>query len=108
MPAFVKLLAAGSGATASRLIDLESPRGSKLRLELKAIETIQLAELIRTFAIAYTCCRSRCGCEFRRRLKPSIAESMRRPLICGVGPCRPCFCAYKYGCISFGSVVGWL
>jgi hypothetical protein len=52
VPAFVELLAAGSGATASCLIEVESPRGSKLRLELKAIATSQLAELIRTFAIA--------------------------------------------------------
>ncbi len=49
-PAFVELLASGSGATASCLIEVESPRGSKLRLELKAIETSQLAELIRAFA----------------------------------------------------------
>jgi hypothetical protein len=52
MPAFVELLASGSGATASCLIEVESPRGGKLRLELKAIETSQLAELIRTFATA--------------------------------------------------------
>ena len=52
VPAFVELLASGSGATASCLIEVESPRGSKLRLELKAIETSQLAELIRTFATA--------------------------------------------------------
>jgi hypothetical protein len=52
VPAFVELLASGSGATASCLIEVESPRGGKLRLELKAIETSQLAELIRTFATA--------------------------------------------------------
>ena len=52
VPAFVELLASGCGATASCLIEVESPRGSKLRLELKAIETSQLAELIRTFATA--------------------------------------------------------
>ena len=50
VPAFVELLASGSGATASCLIEVESSRGSKLRLELKAIETSQLAELIRAFA----------------------------------------------------------
>ncbi|HXB74688.1 MAG TPA: hypothetical protein VNY05_41015 [Candidatus Acidoferrales bacterium] len=50
MPAFVELLASGSGATASCLMEVESSRGSKLRLELKAIETSQLAELIRAFA----------------------------------------------------------
>jgi hypothetical protein len=52
VPAFVELLASGSGATASCLIEVESPRGGKLRLELKAIETGQLVELIRTFATA--------------------------------------------------------
>ena len=52
VPAFVELLASGCGATASCLIEVESPRGSKLRLELKAIETSQLAELIRRFATA--------------------------------------------------------
>ena len=50
LPAFVELLASSSGAATSCLIEVESPRGSKLRLELKAIETSQLAELIRTFA----------------------------------------------------------
>ena len=50
VPAFVELLASGSGATASCLIEVESARGGKLRLELKAIETSQLAELIRAFA----------------------------------------------------------
>ena len=38
VPTFVELLASGSGATASCLMEVESPRGSKLRLELKAIE----------------------------------------------------------------------
>ena len=52
VPAFVELLASGCGATASCLIEVESQRGAKLRLELKAIETSQLAELIRTFATA--------------------------------------------------------
>jgi hypothetical protein len=52
VPAFVELLASGCGATASCLIEVESPGGAKLRLELKAIETSQLAELIRMFATA--------------------------------------------------------
>ena len=52
VPAFVELLASGSGATASCLIEVESPRGGKLRLELKAIETSELAELIRAFVAA--------------------------------------------------------
>jgi hypothetical protein len=51
MPAFVELLTSGSGAT-SCLVEVESPQGGKLRLELKDIETRQLAELIRTFATA--------------------------------------------------------
>ena len=52
VPAFVELLASGSGAAASCLVEVESPRGGKLRLELKAIETSQLAELIRAFVAA--------------------------------------------------------
>ena len=49
VPAFVELLASGSGAT-SCLMEVESPQGAKLRLELKAIGTGELAELIRAFA----------------------------------------------------------
>jgi hypothetical protein len=49
-PAFVELLAGSSGAAASCLVEVESPRGAKLRLELKAIPTSELAELIRAFA----------------------------------------------------------
>ena len=52
VPAFVELLASGSGAATSCLVEVESPRGGKLRLELKAIGTRELAELIRTFATA--------------------------------------------------------
>ena len=37
-------------AAASCLVEVESPRGAKLRLELKAIPTSELAELIRAFA----------------------------------------------------------
>ena len=48
--AFVELLAGNPGATASCLVEVESPRGAKLRLELKAIPTSELAELIRAFA----------------------------------------------------------
>ncbi len=48
--AFVELLAGNTGATASCLVEVESPRGAKLRLELKAIPTSALAELIRAFA----------------------------------------------------------
>jgi hypothetical protein len=46
----VELLAGTTGAAASCLVEVESPRGSKLRLELKAIPTRELAELIRAFA----------------------------------------------------------
>jgi hypothetical protein len=49
-PAFVELLAGTTGAAASCLVEVESPRGAKLRLELKAIPTSALAELIRAFA----------------------------------------------------------
>ena len=54
-PAFVELLAETTGAalhptSTSCLAEVESPRGAKLRLELKAISSNQLAELIRAFA----------------------------------------------------------
>jgi hypothetical protein len=53
LPAFVELLASGSGGVAaSCLVEVESPRGAKLRLELKGIQTSELAELIRAFAAA--------------------------------------------------------
>jgi hypothetical protein len=48
--AFVELLAGTTGAAASCLVEVESPRGAKLRLELKAIPTSALAGLIRAFA----------------------------------------------------------
>jgi hypothetical protein len=47
---FVELLAENTGAVASCLVEVESPRGAKLRLELKAIPTSYLGELIRAFA----------------------------------------------------------
>jgi hypothetical protein len=51
----MELLAQTSGATVRRgetscLVEVESQRGAKLRLELKAMETSALAELIRAFA----------------------------------------------------------
>jgi hypothetical protein len=54
-PAFVELLAQTAGATLHRgetscLVEVESPQGAKLRMELKAIQTSALAELIRAFA----------------------------------------------------------
>lgn len=48
--AFVELLAGTTGAPASCLVEVESQRGAKLRLELKAIPASTLAELIRAFA----------------------------------------------------------
>jgi hypothetical protein len=56
-PEFVELLAQTAGATfdggaTSCLVEVESPQGAKLRLELKAIGTSALAELIRAFAAA--------------------------------------------------------
>ena len=52
LPAFVELLAAGSGTARSCMVEVESPRGAKLRLELKGIQASELAELIRVFAAA--------------------------------------------------------
>ena len=53
LPAFVELLASGSGGmAASCLVEVESPRGAKLRLELKGMQASELAELIRAFATA--------------------------------------------------------
>ena len=52
LPAFVELLASGSGTGTSCLVEVESPRGAKLRLELKGIQASELAELIRVFAAA--------------------------------------------------------
>lgn len=49
-PSFVELLAETTGGVASCWVEVESPRGGKLRLELKAIQTGALAELIRAFA----------------------------------------------------------
>jgi hypothetical protein len=52
LPAFVELLASGSGTGTSCMVEVESPRGAKLRLELKGVQTSELAELIRVFAAA--------------------------------------------------------
>lgn len=49
-PAFVELLTQTTGAAPSCLVEVESQRGAKLRLELKAIQPSALAELIRSFA----------------------------------------------------------
>jgi hypothetical protein len=50
LPTFVELLASGSGTGTSCLVEVESQRGAKLRLELKGIQPSELAELIRAFA----------------------------------------------------------
>ena len=47
---FVELLAPASAVTASCLIEVESQRGGKLRLELKGIATSEIAQLIHSFA----------------------------------------------------------
>lgn len=52
VPAFVELVASGSGTASSCLVEVESPQGAKLRLELKGIQASELAELIRAFAAA--------------------------------------------------------
>ena len=54
-PAFVELLSETTGAALRRsetscLVEVESPRGGKLRLALKAVPTSALAELICAFA----------------------------------------------------------
>jgi hypothetical protein len=49
-PAFVELLTASTGTATSCVVEVESVRGGKLRLDLKTIATSQLAELIRAFA----------------------------------------------------------
>jgi hypothetical protein len=49
-PAFVELLAQTTGAAPSCVVEVESQRGAKMRLELKGIPTSTLAELIRAFA----------------------------------------------------------
>jgi hypothetical protein len=48
--AFVELLTPACGGAASCIVEVESPRGGKLRLELKGIGTSEIAQLIRTFA----------------------------------------------------------
>jgi hypothetical protein len=50
LPAFVELLTSSSGAATSCLVEVESPQGAKLRLELKGVPTSELAKLIRAFA----------------------------------------------------------
>jgi hypothetical protein len=49
LPAFVELLAAGSGVGTGCRVEVESAKGAKLRLELTGMPTSELAELIRVF-----------------------------------------------------------
>src|SRR3954453_16825079 len=46
-PAFVELLTPVSGAVTNCSVEVESVQGGKLRLELKAVATTELANLIR-------------------------------------------------------------
>jgi hypothetical protein len=48
--AFVELLASSPATASSCVVEVESASGGKLRLDLKAIATSQLVELIRAFA----------------------------------------------------------
>ena len=48
--AFVELLTPASGVAASCIIEVESHRGGKLRLEVKGIATSEIAQLIHSFA----------------------------------------------------------
>ena len=48
-PAFVELLAETTTPATSCLVEVESPKGGKLRLELKTIRRSELVELIRAF-----------------------------------------------------------
>ncbi|MEP7365726.1 MAG: hypothetical protein ABI972_20935 [Acidobacteriota bacterium] len=48
-PAFVELLAETTPAATRCLVEVESPKGAKLRLEWKAIRSGELVELIRAF-----------------------------------------------------------
>ena len=48
-PAFVELLAETATSATSCLVEVESRKGGKLRLELKTIRASELAELIRAF-----------------------------------------------------------
>ena len=45
---FMELLTPATGVAASCVVEVESQRGGKLRLELKGIATSELAKLIRT------------------------------------------------------------
>jgi hypothetical protein len=48
--AFVELLTPATQVAASCIMEVESQRGGKLRLELKGIATSEIAKLIHSFA----------------------------------------------------------
>ena len=48
--AFVELLTPASRVAATCIIEVESQRGGKLRLELKGLATSEIAQLIHSFA----------------------------------------------------------
>ncbi len=47
---FMELLAPATSVAASCIVEVESQRGGKLRLELKGIATSEIAQLIHSFA----------------------------------------------------------
>ena len=47
---FLELLAPSTGSAASCIVEVESPRGGKLRMELKGVATSEIAQLIQAFA----------------------------------------------------------
>ena len=48
-PTFLEFVAPGAKAVTNCTVEVESAQGGKLRLELKAVATTELANLIRTF-----------------------------------------------------------
>jgi hypothetical protein len=49
-PAFVEFLAPTPGAAGNCVLEVESPKGGKLRLEWKGVSSTELTQLIRAFA----------------------------------------------------------
>jgi hypothetical protein len=48
-PAFLEFVAPGAKAVTNCMVEVESAQGSKLRLELKAVATTEVADLIHAF-----------------------------------------------------------
>lgn len=48
-PTFMEFVAPGAKAVSNCTVEVESPQGGKLRLELKAVATTELVSLIRAF-----------------------------------------------------------